>query len=123
MASELVREIDSSEFAELIKGARPVLVDFHATWCGPCKVMEPIIERLAEQFAGQAEIVKVNIDKSPDAAANNGVRSVPTFMLFAEGRLIDRVVGTSSQKQLAALIAPYLDQGRSTGAKAVAPLP
>ncbi len=99
----------------LIRGERPVFVDFYATWCAPCKAMEPVIARLSEYFAGQAIIVKVNIDQSPDLAASNGVRGVPTFMLFAEGKAVERVVGITSEKALAALITPHVERPRPSG--------
>jgi thioredoxin len=104
MANNRFREIGSSELALLATGDKPVLVDFYATWCGPCKAMEPFIERLAQRFAGRADVVKVNIDNSPDLAAEYGIRGVPTFLLFAKRRAAARVSGLSSEGSLAALI-------------------
>ena len=107
MANNKAREVRSGEFSELLGEGNPLLVDFYATWCGPCKVMEPIVERLAERFAGRAAVVKVNIDNSPDLAAAYGVRSVPTLLLLESGRVVERTVGTSSEQSLAVLIEKY----------------
>lgn len=107
MANKRVREVGSGEFDELLAEGNPVLVDFYATWCGPCKAMEPIIERLAERFAGRAEVVKVNIDNSPDLATKYGVRGVPTLLLLESGRVVERTVGPSSEQGLAVLIEKY----------------
>lgn len=109
MASNRVKEITASEFTTLIGGPRPVLVDFFATWCGPCKAMEPVVERVANRFAGRVEVVKVNIDKFGELAAEYRVHGVPTFMLFAGGRIKGRLAGVSSERTLAALIEPHLD--------------
>lgn len=108
MNSKLVREVEATELAELIKSDRPVLVDFHAAWCGPCRAMEPIIERLASRFAGRAEIVKADIDSNSTLVAENRVRAVPTFLLFAGGQTVKRIVGGASETVLAELIQSHL---------------
>ena len=108
MGTNKVREVTAQEFGTLIAGERPVLADFYGTWCGPCKAMEPVVERLAERFDGRAEIVKVNIDNSPDLAAAYGVRGVPTFLFFVGGKAIDRAVGAQSEHTLAALVEPHV---------------
>lgn len=101
-------EVTAPEFSALLAGERPVLVDFSANWCGPCKAMLPVVERLATRFAGQAEVVKVDIDNSRDLAGAFGVRSVPTFLLFVGGQDVGRITGLSSEKALSALIEPHL---------------
>jgi len=75
-----------SKFTDLIKGETPVLVDFYATWCGPCKMMSPILEDVSSQIKGKAKVLKIDIDKNPQAAAYYNVRSVPTLILFKKGK-------------------------------------
>ncbi len=110
MSNKLVREVEAIEVARLIRVDRPVLVDFFATWCGPCRAMDPIVERLAHRFEGRAEIVKVDIDGNGELAAENSVRAVPTFLLFAGGQAVARVVGGLSETVLAALIQSHLPE-------------
>jgi thioredoxin 1 len=116
MADKSAREITSEEFEAVLSEKRVVLADFFATWCGPCKAMEPILERLAERFAGRAAVIKVNIDNSPDLAGKYGVLGVPTFLLFIDSQPVNRVVGTSSERALTALIEARLDEVRGTAA-------
>ncbi|MEW6131511.1 MAG: thioredoxin [Acidobacteriota bacterium] len=108
MTNRLISELSSSQFLTLIEGERIVLADFFATWCGPCKAMEPVIERLAEQLAPSVEVVKINIDNCPELAQQFGVRGVPSFLVFSNGKLGERAVGIISEKALTSLIEPYL---------------
>ena len=108
MASTAIREVTASEFSMLLKGERPMLADFSSIWCGPCKAMLPIVERLAANFAGRAEFVKVDVDQFSKLAATHGVRGVPTFLLFANGQAVERVVGLTSENALAALIEQHI---------------
>ncbi|MCA1602006.1 MAG: thioredoxin fold domain-containing protein [Acidobacteria bacterium] len=109
-----MREVTTSALAALVAGERPVLADFYGTWCDPCKVMDPVVERLAERFAGRAEVVKVNIDESRELASKYGVRGVPTFLLFAGGWAVERVVGASGEQALAALVERHAGQLQPT---------
>jgi thioredoxin 1 len=79
--------------AEVLKSSIPVLVDFWAEWCGPCRMLGPIIEKVAEQYAGRAKVVKVNTDEAPVTAANYGIMSIPTVMVFKEGKMVQQMVG------------------------------
>lgn len=108
MADQAFKEVTAPEFSALLAGERPVLVDFSATWCGPCKAMLPVVERLAARFNGQAEVVKVDIDNSRDLATAFGVRGVPTFMLFVGGQDVGRITGLSTEKALSTLIESHL---------------
>jgi thioredoxin 1 len=97
----LVREITTSEFdAEVAKATTPVLVDFYAPWCGPCKRMAPTLGELAKEFQGSVSFVKVNVDNNPDLARQYGVQGVPTLMLFQGGQRRDEVVGLVQKGEL-----------------------
>jgi thioredoxin 1 len=93
-----------SKFTDLIKGETPVLVDFYATWCGPCKMMSPILEDVSSQIKGKAKVLKIDIDKNPQAAAYYNVRSVPTLILFKKGKQLWRQSGVVQSKQLVQII-------------------
>jgi thioredoxin 1 len=89
-----------STFSELINSDQPVLVDFFAEWCGPCKMMAPVLKNVAGQLDNKAHILKVDIDKNPAAAAKYNVQSVPTFILFKKGQIIWRQTGTVPEYEL-----------------------
>ena len=98
-------EISDSQFdSEVLKSNVPVLVDFWAPWCGPCRMLTPVIEELAGENAGSAKIVKVNIDDSPGVAGSYGVSSIPTVMVFKGGDVVDRFVGVQPKSKLQAAI-------------------
>ncbi|MBI1327554.1 MAG: thioredoxin [Alphaproteobacteria bacterium] len=85
---------------EVLKSDEPVVVDFWAEWCGPCKMMSPLVDELAAEVAGKAKVVKVNIDESPNAPTKYGVRGIPTFMVFKGGQVAATKVGSMSKSQL-----------------------
>ncbi len=91
---------DQSFENEVLKSQEPVVVDFWAEWCGPCKAMSPVVDELAGEFAGRVKIVKINIDENPHAPTKYGVRGIPTFMVFKAGQLVDTRVGSMSKAQL-----------------------
>jgi thioredoxin 1 len=93
-----------SNFSELINSTQPVLVDFYADWCGPCKVMVPELIKLAEKVNGKAKVIKVNVDKNPDAAMKFGIRGVPTLILFKNGEIKWRQSGIVSSHHLEQVI-------------------
>ena len=99
----MARIIKSDEFDSIIKGDKPVMVDFFADWCGPCRMVAPTIEALASE-RDDAEIVKVNVDKSPELAVRFGVSSIPTILVFRDGKLLSRAVGVRSKDELSEML-------------------
>jgi thioredoxin 1 len=97
----------AESFQEIIKSPTPVLVDFHADWCGPCKAMNPVIKEIAQQVKGKARIIKIDIDKAEQAANKYEVRAVPTFMLFKNGQILWRHSGMIGKEQLLSIIATH----------------
>lgn len=112
MANTTIKEVTASELNELLNHKSVVLADFSATWCGPCQAMAPIVDRLAARFSGRAEVVKVDVDRAGELASAHGVRAVPTFLLFADGQVVERVVGLTSETALAAAIESRLVPAR-----------
>ncbi|HMO16519.1 MAG TPA: thioredoxin [Oligoflexia bacterium] len=95
---------DSNFDSEVLKSAEPVLVDFWAPWCGPCKAIAPIIEELAGQFAGKLKVVKVNVDDNKDAAHRYNVRGIPNLILFKDGQMVDQMIGARTKQELVDLV-------------------
>ncbi len=87
--------------SEVIESSQPVLVDFWAEWCGPCKMIAPAIEELAADFDGKAKVVKVNVDEQPKLAQEYGVRSIPTLLFFRDGKVAEQLVGAAQKDALA----------------------
>ncbi|MBN8691407.1 MAG: thioredoxin [Armatimonadetes bacterium] len=103
MAAELA--VKTSEFETKVLGAdQPVLVDFWAEWCGPCKQIGPSVEALATEFAGKAHVYKVDVDAEGEIAAKYGIMSIPTLLLFKGGQIVDRMVGAAPKEAIADLI-------------------
>jgi thioredoxin 1 len=103
--NERITHITDASFAdEVLKSSVPVLVDYWAEWCGPCKMIAPVLDEIAEQFAGKLKIVKLNIDQNPETPPKYGIRGIPTLMLFKEGKMEATKVGAVSKAQLALFI-------------------
>ncbi|MDP1580436.1 MAG: thioredoxin [Candidatus Didemnitutus sp.] len=104
MSANLV-QLDSANFKSTVAGATPVLVDFWAPWCGPCKMIAPILEELATEYKGQLTIAKVNVDDNGELAAQFGVRAIPTLLLFKGGAVIEQFVGMMDKATLKSKLA------------------
>jgi thioredoxin 1 len=95
-----VQNLTDSEFETTINAGTPVFIDFWAPWCGPCRVIGPIVEELAPTYAGRAVFTKMNVDDNPDVPQRLGVTSIPTLMMFKNGKLVDRAVGAIPKNAL-----------------------
>ena len=94
-------EITDKNFDEIIKSDKPILVDFWAEWCGPCKMIGPIVEEMAGEYDGKAVIGKVDVDTNPEVSAKFGIRSIPTLLYFKDGEIVDKQVGAVPKAVLA----------------------
>ena len=104
--SQYVRDLSEAALDdELLQSEKPVLVDFWAPWCGPCRAMSPAVEAAAQTLAGEARVFKLNVDDNPSVSPRFGIRGIPTLILFKDGRETNRLVGLSSKEQIEALVA------------------
>ena len=103
MASPLIVNLTQENFAEqVLQSTAPVLVDFWAEWCGPCKMIAPVLDELADEFEGRAKIGKVNIDEQQALATKYGIRAIPTLLLINKGEVAEQMVGAKSKRDLKA---------------------
>ena len=107
--SEFVKEVSDSSFEnEVLGSSRPVLVDFWAQWCTPCRMLAPTVEAVAQQYNETATVVKLNVDDNPSTAQRYGIKGIPTLILFREGKEVERVVGATSKESITRMVEKYV---------------
>ncbi|HEY9602532.1 MAG TPA: thioredoxin [Oculatellaceae cyanobacterium] len=106
--SAAVQVTDASFKQDVLESEVPVLVDFWAPWCGPCRMVAPVVDEIAQQYEGQVKVVKLNTDENPNVASQYGIRSIPTLMIFKGGQRVDMVVGAVPKTTLANTLEKYL---------------
>ena len=104
MAGNVLEFTDSNFGTEVLESDQPVLVDFWAPWCGPCKMIAPTVEQIASEYAGKIRVGKVNTDENPQIAASHNIASIPTLLLFKDGAVVDKTVGVTPKQALSAML-------------------
>src|SRR5262245_2715968 len=112
--SNAIPVTDANFDSEVLKSNTPVLVDFWASWCGPCRAVAPTVEALANEFGGKLKVVKLNTDEEQEIAIKYGVGSIPTLMVFKNGEMVERVIGNRPKAELAAMVSRHVDGGAPT---------
>src|SRR5712664_1577345 len=112
--SENVRETSDGAFeSDVLKSDRPVLVDFWAEWCAPCRMLAPTVTAVAEQYGESAGVVKLNVDDNPSTAQRYGIKGIPTLILFREGKEVERVVGATSKESISRMIEKHVSLAKA----------
>ena len=108
MSKQVVDTSDSSFEQDVLQSERPVLVDFWAAWCAPCRMLAPTVEAVAEKYAGAARVVKLNVDENPSVSQRYGIKGIPTLILFKNGKEEERVVGATSKEAISRMIEKHV---------------
>ena len=112
--SEHVKDVSDSNFeSDVLKSDRPVLVDFWAQWCAPCRMLAPTVEAVAEKYEGSASVVKLNVDDNPAVSQRYGIKGIPTLILFKNGKEEERVVGATSKEAISRMIDKHVGTAAS----------
>lgn len=109
MAGNVLEFTDSNFSREVLESNQPVLVDFWAPWCGPCRMVAPTVEQIANDYAGKVRVGKVNTDENPQVAASHNISSIPTLLLFKDGKVVDKSVGVTPKQHLSAMLDKHSD--------------
>ena len=113
--SEQVKEVSDKSFeSDVLKSERPVLVDFWAQWCAPCRMLAPTVEAVAEKYAESATVVKLNVDDNPEVSQRYGIKGIPTLILFKNGKEEERVVGATSKEAIARMLDKHVSSGAAS---------
>ena len=108
MAENVIEFNDQNFDSDVLKAETPVLVDFWAVWCGPCKAIAPIVEEIANEFSGKVKVGKMDVDKNNQVAMRYGIRSIPTLLLFKNGEVVDQVIGNVGKDSIESMISKAL---------------
>jgi thioredoxin 1 len=107
--SEFVKDVSDQDFeAEVLQSDQPVLVDFWAAWCAPCRMIAPTVVQVAQDYSGRAKVVKLNVDDNRETSARFNIRGIPTLLLFKDGEVKDQIVGATSKDQISRIIDAQL---------------
>ena len=107
--SEFVKDVNDNSFEKDVLGAnKPVLVDFWAEWCAPCRMLAPTVAAVAEHYGESASVVKLNVDDNPSTAQRYGIKGIPTLILFRDGKEVERVVGATSKESITRMVEKYV---------------
>jgi thioredoxin 1 len=102
-------EITDSNFQqEVMNSDKPVLIDFWAVWCGPCKMIAPVVEELAKEYEGRLKVGKVDVDNNPEVSMQFGIRSIPTLMVFKDGKVVEQIIGAVPKRNLVEKVLPHV---------------
>jgi thioredoxin 1 len=112
--SEYVSDISDSRFeTDVLQSDKPVLVDFWAAWCAPCRMLAPTVEAIAEKYSGSARVVKLNVDENPATSQRYGIKGIPTLILFKNGKEEERVVGATSKEAISRMIDKHINVAKA----------